>query len=126
MNNSSGIKKQLFEELRDKRYLWSYDYMTVNEHSLTDEQLVEKVLMHLDMQSINKLFLVFPKHYIKEVWKQHLCPLEPRYHSTNVLFATIFFDIKNPHRYIKTQANRMIRKNTHQYDRSTPKNKRSS
>jgi len=126
MNNSSGIRKQLFEELRDKRYLWSYDYMTVNEHSLTDEQLVEKVLMHLDMQSINKLFLVFPKHYIKEVWKQHLCPLEPRYHSTNVLFATIFFKIKNPHRYIKTQANRMIRKNTHQYDRSTPKNRRSS
>ena len=126
MHNKSDIRKQLYEELRDKHYLWSYDCMSMNEHSLTDEQLIEKVLMHLDLPSVKMLFHIFLKCVIKEVWKQSLCPLEPRYHSTNVLFATIFFDIRNPHRYITTQANQMIRKNTHQYERSSSKNRRSS
>jgi len=121
MISKDDIKKQLFEELRDKHYLWSYDTSEMNEHNLTDELLIEKVLMYLDMQFVNMLFFIYPKSFIKEVWKQNLCPLEPRYHSSNVLFGILFFDIKKPHRYIKVQANRMVQINIHQYERSSAK-----
>lgn len=126
MFNRDEIKKQLFEELRDKHYLWSFDTSKMGENSLPDELLIEKVLLHLDLPSINNLFLIYPRSYIKEIWKDRLCPLEPRYHSSNVLFGILYFDIKNPHRYIKAQANRMIRINTHQYERSSVKHRNRS
>ncbi|MDR2729016.1 MAG: hypothetical protein LBB56_07770 [Chitinispirillales bacterium] len=120
MNNKKEIKKYLFNQLKAKHALWSYDYVSMKADSLTDDQLIEKVLLYLDMDDINVLFRLYPKEQIKDVWKQELCALEPRYHSSNVLFAGLFFGIKNPQRYVKTQCKKAIRNNLkhHNYARS--------
>ena len=108
MVNKQKIKEYLFEELKGNHALWSYNHRAMTAETLTDEQIIEKVLLHLDMDAINLLFVLYPKKAIKKVWKQELCALEPRYHSSNILFAALFFGIKNPQRYVKIQCKRAI------------------
>jgi len=110
-NNEKEIREYLFEQLKINHALWSYDKSKMTAYTLTDEQIIENVLLHLDMEDINMLFLLFPKKKIKEVWKQELCVQEPRYHSSNVLYAGLFFNIKNPQRYVKMQSRRAVMKN---------------
>ena len=121
-NHKKEIKEYLFNLLSANHAFWSYNRAEMSADSVTDEQLIEKVLLHLDMDAINLLFQFYPKEQIKRVWKQELCALEPRYHSTNVLFAGIFFNIKNPQRYIKMESRRAIRNNLnrHNHARSDP------
>jgi len=120
MFNKQEIKEFLFKKLIENCALWSYDRSGMTADTLTDEQMIEKVLLHLDMNEINLLFSIYPKQLIKKVWKQELCALEPRYHSSNVLFAGLYFDIKNPQRYVKVQSKRAVRNNLrlHKYERS--------
>ena len=123
MRTNGEIRAYLFEQLKANYALWSYDKSTMTADTLTDEQIIEKVLMHLDMDDINILFLLFPKERIKEVWKWNLCALE-FYYSSNVLFAGLFFNIKNPPRYVKMQAQRIVRNNLkgHNHARSIAQN----
>ena len=116
MNNNKEVKEHLFNRLKERHSFWSNDIAKMNADSLTDEQLIEKVLLHLDMDAINLLFHYFPKEQIKNIWKQELCALEPRYHSTNILFAGIFFNIKNPQRYVKVQSRRAVRNNLYKHN----------
>ena len=111
MNKKSEIREYLFEQLKANHALWSYDKSAMTAHNLPDEFIIEKVLMHLDLDDIDMLFLLFPKKQIKEVWKWNMCPLENFYHSSNVLFAIIYFKIKNPQRYVEMQAKKAIRRN---------------
>ncbi|NDV59616.1 hypothetical protein [Bacteroides sp. 519] len=101
------IKRELFDSLKKNHALWSFEKPKLSE--ISDELLIEKVLLHLDIQDINKLFLIFPKTRIKNVWINSIIPLEPQYHSYNILFSTLYFDIKNPHRYIKVKTNQHIK-----------------
>ena len=71
--------------------------------------LIEKVLYHLDWDDILKLFEIYPKNRIKEVWKNKLCPLGNYFDKMNILYAAVLFDIKNPKKYIKTQSNRYLK-----------------
>jgi len=109
MINKQEIKEYLFRELIDNCALWSYDRSEMTADTLSDKLMIDTVLLHLDLPAIKALFTIYPKQLIKDVWKQNVCALEPRYHSSNVLFAYLFFDIKNPHRYVKMQAARAIR-----------------
>jgi len=111
MQTKKKIREYLFEQLKANNALWSYDKSNMTADSLTDELLIEKVMMHLDLDDIDMLFLLFPKKLIKDVWKWNMCALDPRYHSSNVLFAIIYFKIKNPQRYVVMQARRAVRKN---------------
>ena len=65
--------------------------------------LIEKVLLHLDIDDINRLFSIYPKSKIKKMWQTRLCTLEPYFNGLNRLFACMYFDVKNPDRYIKRQ-----------------------
>jgi len=111
MQTKKDIRGYLFGQLKANHALWSYDKSNMTADSLTDELMIETVLMHLDLDDIDMLFLLFPKKQIKEVWKWKVCALEPRYHSSNVLFAFLYFKIKNPQRYVAMQARRAVRKN---------------
>jgi hypothetical protein len=111
MQTKEEIREYLFEQLQANNALWSYDKSTMTAHNLPDDFIIEKVLMYLDLDEINMLFLLFPKKQIKEVWKWNMCPLGDYYHSSNVLFAIIYFKIKNPQRYVVMQARRAVRKN---------------
>ncbi|NDV64608.1 hypothetical protein [Bacteroides sp. 224] len=105
--NKKEIKKELFNKLMQVHALWSFKEPEINR--ISDEMLIEKVLLHLDIQDINRLFSIFPKKKIKEVWVHQIIPLEPQYHSYNILFSLLYFNIKNPNRYIKMRSNQYVK-----------------
>jgi hypothetical protein len=110
------IKADLLCNLIEWRAFWSYPPDSVTIENISDEMLIEKTLVHLDIDDINKLFTVFPSKKIKDVWKQRLCTQEPYFHGLNVMLACLYFDIKNPERYIKIQSNRHLKSLKHKAD----------
>ena len=59
------IKQELLAKLKQEHCFWSY-----NEDSITDipdDMLIEKTLLHLDLDDINRLFLIYPFKKIKRV-----------------------------------------------------------
>lgn len=107
MKDKDKIKKELFESLKKAHALWSFREPKLSQ--ISDEMLIEKVLLHLDIQDINKLFRIYPKSRIKNIWMNNIIPLEPQYHSYNILFGALYFGIKNPSRYIKMKTNQHIK-----------------
>ena len=103
-------KKLLLRKLKKENAFWSYTPATVTFRNIDDDTLIEKVMLHLDIDSINQLFKIFPKKQIKNVWQTRLCPLEPYYNGLNRLLAYIYFDVKNPDKYIALQSRKHIKK----------------
>lgn len=97
-------KAFLFRRLQKENAFWSYDPASVSLKDMDDDMLIEKVMLHLDIDDINRLFAIYSKAYIKKVWRTRLCPLEPYYNGLNRLFAYMYFDVSNPDRYIKYQC----------------------
>ncbi len=62
--SKKSIKESLFRELMDLQVFWSYKKPDL--YTLSDEILIEKVLLHSDLDSIYKLFDIFPAHDIGE------------------------------------------------------------
>ena len=99
----------LFRRLQKENAFWSYDPTFVSLKNIDDDMLIEKVMLHLDIVDVNRLFAIYPKGRIKKVWRTRLCPLEPYYNGLNRLFAYIYFNIKNPDIYIKRQQAKHIK-----------------
>jgi hypothetical protein len=95
-NRKYNIKRLLFRHLKREHAFWSYDPATVSLAQMEDELLIEKVLYHLDWEDIMRLFEIYPKTQVKEVWKNHLCPLGQYFGRMNILYAAVLFDIKIP------------------------------
>jgi len=103
------IKLDLLYALKKMNAFWSYNAFDVTEKTVGDELFIEKSLIHLDIDDLKKLFFLFPRKKIKEVWKNQLCIQEPYYHGLNTMLAYLYFDIKNPDRYLKTISNRNLK-----------------
>jgi len=86
---------------------WSYQKPDL--YALSDEILIEKVLLHSDLDSIYKLFDIFPENLIRKIWEQRLLPDES-IHSTNLLFAFLLFGIKDPRGFIKSKIREHYKK----------------
>ena len=86
---------------------WSYKIPERN--AISDEVLIEKVLLHSDLDSIYKLFDMFPEKQIRSIWEQRLLPDE-RMFSTNLLFAFLLFRIKDPRGFIKLKIKEHYKK----------------
>ena len=108
-NRKYNIKRLLFRHLKREHAFWSYDPATVSLAQMEDELLIEKVLYYLDWEDIMRLFEIYPKTQVKEVWKNHLCPLGQYFGRMNILYAAVLFDIKNPERYIRAQRNKYLK-----------------
>lgn len=93
------IKSDLAERLKQQKAFWSYDPASIT--TIPDKVLIEKVLLYLDIEDINRLFNLFPKKAIKKIWKEKMLIQEPMYHGLNRLFAFLYFEIKDPDRYIR-------------------------
>jgi len=78
--------------------------------------LIEKSLVHLDIDDLKKLFSIFSHKKIREVWKNQLCLQEPYYHGLNTMLAYLYFDIKNPDKYLKTINNKHLKEIRHRSD----------
>lgn len=105
--NNDQLRKGLEQKLIEENAFWSYDKSSIV--IIPDDVLIEKVLLHLDIEDIQSLFSLFPKKEIKKVWQEIVLPREPLYHNLNRLYAFLLFDIKHPDRYIRNYKNKHIK-----------------
>ena len=92
------IREQLIRELFRNRVFWSYKEPEPD--SINDDILIEKTLIHLDIEDINRLFLLFPKSKIKKVWENKVVIRGPGFHSMNYLLAYLYLNITDPKKYL--------------------------
>lgn len=98
-----SMKEQLIEKLVKHNSFWSFDM----EHlpQITDAVFIEKTLLYLDIEDINMLFKIYPHKKIKQVWIERLAVQGDYYARLNKLLAWMYFDIKQPERYLKRLEN---------------------
>ena len=75
---------------------------------ISDEALIEHVLIHLDIDDINKLFSCYGYNKVKREWLYRVAPLGERYRSLNVFLAWYYFGAKRPEAYVKGIETRHI------------------
>lgn len=108
-SNRQQIKDELLSELYRWNAFWSYPRHSISKENIDDDMLIEKVLLHLDIEDINKLYKLYPQRKIKEIWKTRLCVQEPNYHKLNNMLGSLYFDIKNPPKYLKKIRNQRLK-----------------
>ncbi len=100
------LKAQLAGKLISNRVFWSY--ADVKADNISDEILIEKVLIYLDIDDINSLFLIYPYNIIRAIWQKEILIQDPFYHSLNLLLAFLYFHIKSPEKYIQKISRRHL------------------
>jgi hypothetical protein len=101
-------KEILCKKLIERNSFWSYKIQ--QDTLIPDEIIIEKTLIYLDIEDINKLFKLFPYKKIKQVWRNRLVIQGDYYRSLNKLLAWLYFDIKNPDKYFKTVVSQHLNK----------------
>lgn len=101
-------KDILSKKLIERNSFWSYKMHL--DTPIPDDILIEKTLIYLDLDDINILFNLFPNRKIKQVWRNRLVIQGDYYRSLNKLLAWLYFDIKNPDKYIKTAVSQHVNK----------------
>lgn len=102
------VKKGLLAKLKQEHCFWSYNESSVKD--VSDDVLIEKTLLQLDLDEINQLFQIYPYKKIKQVWLDYLVPQEEYLYTLNRFFAWYYFKAKNPDTYIKSMATRHLNK----------------
>ena len=100
----SPIISELLAKLKQEHCFWSYQEDTIT--NIPDDILIEKTLLHLDLEEINKLFKIYSAKKIKRVWLDYLVPQEEYLNTLNRFIAWYYFKIKYPDRYIKSMITR--------------------
>ena len=100
----SPIKNKLLAKLKQEHCFWSYTVENIS--NIPDDILIEKTLLHLDLEDIDQLFKIYSFHKVKRVWLDHLIPQEEYLYTLNRFFAWYYFKVKNPDRYIKSMITR--------------------
>jgi len=98
------IRNHLLEQLKAENCFWSYDAASWNR--ATDEQLIEKTLIYLDLPEIEQLFTLYGSKMVKQVWLHKMVPQGEYLYTLNRFFAWYYFHAKNPDQYLKTQETR--------------------
>jgi hypothetical protein len=97
-------KSELLAKLKQEHCFWSYDEASIDD--ISDDMLIEKTLLYLDIEEINQLFRIYPLEKVKRVWLECLVPQEEYLYSLNRFLAWYYFKVKCPDRYIKSMATR--------------------
>lgn len=95
-----NMRDELFRKLKEDNCLWSYDVSKMED--ISDDALIEHVMLYLDIPDIDKLFLLFAYKKVKRVWLDRVAPLGERFRVYNVLYAWYYFGAKRPEAYIKS------------------------
>lgn len=98
------VKQQLLAKLKQEHCFWSYNKDSITD--ISDDMLIEKTLLHLDLEEINQLFSIYPFGKIKRVWLDCLVPQEEYLYTLNRFLAWYYFKAKKPDAYIKSMATR--------------------
>ncbi|MDE7073700.1 MAG: hypothetical protein K2O69_01390 [Odoribacter sp.] len=103
MSNNS-IKSDLLEKLKQEHCFWSFNEDSIKE--ISDDILIEKTLIYLDMEEIKQLFTIYPFKKVKRVWLETLIPQGSYLYTLNRFLAWYFFKAKKPDAYIKAMETR--------------------
>jgi hypothetical protein len=76
-NKKDILKIQLVNKLIMNRVFWSY--ADIKADDISDDILIEKVLIYLDIEDINSLFLLYPSKTIREIWIKEILIQDPFY-----------------------------------------------
>ena len=106
--SSEAIKQTLLEKLKQEHCFWSYNESSIKE--VSDDLLIEKTLLYLDLDEINLLFQLYPFRKIKQVWLERLVPQQEYLYTLNRFLAWYYFKAKRPDAYIKSMATRYLNK----------------
>jgi len=96
---NEDVRKSLFRKLKNENCFWSYDVLKME--SISDESLIEHVLLYLDIDDINKLFPLFGYKKVKRVWLDRVAPQGAMFRPYNILYAWYYFGAKRPEAYVK-------------------------
>ena len=99
-------RQQLFRKLKKENCFWSYDSSKMK--TISDESLIEHVLLYLDIEDINQLFPLFGYKKVKRVWLDRVAPQGAMFRSYNILYAWYYFGAKRPEAYVKSIETRHI------------------
>jgi hypothetical protein len=102
--SNEQIHKGLINKLHQEHAFWSYNNDDISK--ISDDALIAKVLLYLDIDDILVLFKLYPRRNIQNVWKDKMLAQDPMYHGLNRLYALLFFNIKHPDRYIRDYKNK--------------------
>lgn len=91
-------KRVLWRQLAQSGCLWSY---SKNPDKLDDNLLIEKALLYLEFEDLHRLCELYPMRQIQRVWREQLVSQGDYYGIINWLLAVMFFDIKEPEKYLK-------------------------
>ena len=91
-------KNHLWQHLEQMGCAWSY---SKNPNKVDDELLIEKALLYLEFEELYKLCEIYPMPQLRNVWRERLVSQGEYYGIINWLLAAMFFDIKNPDKYLK-------------------------
>ena len=78
---------------------WSYS--SVDASKISDENLIEAVLLHGNNPLKFRLFKIFSENKIRSVWEQKLVIQDSRLHILNRKIASELFHINNPEYHIQ-------------------------
>lgn len=104
------VKSYLLSRLKEENCFWSYDVSKMNE--ISDESLIEYVLLYLDIDDINKLFPLFGYKKVKRVWLDRVAPQGEMFRQYNILYAWYYFGAKRPEAYVKGIETRHVNRIT--------------
>ena len=102
------LKQDLIKRLKKANVFWSYDQKSIKD--VPDDILVELVMLHLDLDDINKLFELYSPKQIKRMWIENVVALGERYYVLNRFLAWYYFHAKRPGAYVKSMATRELNK----------------
>ncbi|MBO4802708.1 MAG: hypothetical protein J5545_12730 [Bacteroidaceae bacterium] len=108
MSKKEIIKQDLTRLLKEEHCFWSFNESSVQD--VPDDVLIEKVLIYLDLQDIDRLFSIYSFQKVKRVWLDTLVPQQDYYHTLNRFLAWWYFGIKKPDAYLKAMTTRHLNK----------------
>ncbi len=91
-------KRSIFDAI-SKMAFWSHEPLVSSQ--VSDDKLIEKVLMHGDDHLRRDLLDVFSIDQIRNIWEQKLVIQEPRLHNLNLKIASSLLHIKDPENHIQ-------------------------
>ena len=102
------VKQYLTKRLKKVNAFWSYNPNSIKD--IPDEMLVELVMLHLDLDDIDRLFEIYPYSFVKKAWIENVVAQGERYYVVNKFFAWYYFHVKRPGAYVKSMATRELNK----------------
>ena len=104
----SELKPYLIERLKQVNAFWSYRLDAITD--VPDSIVVELVMLHLDLEDIDKLFELYSYRQVKKAWIENVVAQGEMYYVLNKFFAWYYFHMKNPGAYVKAMATRQLNK----------------